>query len=178
MIKIQKPNFSFSLTMSILDIVILIIVGLAGFSCYKAGFTRSVWGIFAVGAGLVVASQLWQDFAYLIENIIPHEGTAKWISIVALIIITSIITDVVFGRLHQIFEKGILGWLNSLVGLGVGIVSSVLIVSLLLHFLSSHQNDFLSDEIDNSLFASHLIEFGEEVWAFGKENVKKHLESE
>ena len=32
--------------------------------------------------------------------------------------ITSIITDVVFARIHQIFEKGILDWLNSFVGLG------------------------------------------------------------
>ena len=38
--------------------------------------------------------------------------------------------------------------------------------------------DFFKDEIDNSLFASHLMEFGEEVWAFGKENVKKHLDPE
>lgn len=164
--------------MTLLDIVIIILVGLAGFSCYMAGFTRSVWGIFALGAGIVVASQLWQDLAYLLENIIPHEGTAKWISIVVLIIVTSIITDIVFARLHQIFEKGILGWLNSFLGLAVGIASSVLIIALLLTFLNPHWNDFIGEQIDNSLIASHLLEFGEEVWAFSKENVKKHLDTE
>lgn len=164
--------------MTFLDIVIFILVGLAGFSCYMAGFTRSIWGIFALGAGVVVASQLWQDLAYLLENIIPHEGTAKWVSIVALIIVTSIITDIVFARLHQIFEKGILGWLNSFLGLAVGIASSVLIIALLLTLFNQHWHDFIGEQIDSSLIASHLLEFGEEVWAFSKENVKKHLDAE
>ena len=118
--------------MTKLDIVILIIVGIAGFSCYKAGFTRSVWGAFAIGAGLIVASQFWQELAFLIQKFIVHEEIAKWISILALIIITSIVTDMIFERIHRIFEKGILGWLNSLLGLGIGIASSVLIIALLL----------------------------------------------
>ena len=164
--------------MTKLDIAILIIVGLAGFSCYKAGFTRSIWGVFAVGAGLVIASQFWQHLAPVIQKIIPNEGIAKWISIIALVIITSIVADMIFERIHRIFEKGILGWLNSLLGLGIGIASSVLIIALLLTFLNPYMGDFFKDEIDNSLFASHLMEFGEEVWAFGKENVKKHLDPE
>ena len=164
--------------MTMLDIVILIIVGLAGFSCYKAGFTRSVWGVFAVGAGIVVASLLWQELADLLENIIAHEEAAKWISIVALVITTTIITDLIFARIHEIFEKGVLGWLNSLFGLAVGVASSVLIIALLLHFLNPHWHDFLKNQVDNSLFASRLMELGEEVWTFGKENVKKHLETE
>ncbi len=164
--------------MTILDIVILIIVGIAGFSCYKAGFTRSVWGVFAIGAGLIVASQLWQLLAIPIQKLIPNEEVVKWISVIVLIVITSIVTDMVFERIHQIFEKGILGWLNSLLGLAIGIASSVLIIALLLHFLNPYLSDFFKDEIENSLFASRLMELGDEVWAFGKENVKKHLETE
>ncbi len=164
--------------MTKLDIAILIIVGIAGFSCYKAGFTRSVWGIFALGAGLVIASQLWQHLALPIQKLISHEEIAKWLSIIVLIAITAIIVDTVFERIHRIFEKGILGWLNSLLGLAVGVASSVLIIALLLHFVNPHRNDFLKDEINNSIFAVHLMELGENVWTFGKENVKKHLEPE
>lgn len=164
--------------MTKIDIVILIIVGIAGFSCYKAGFTRSVWGIFALGAGLVVASQLWQHLAIPIQKLISHEEIAKWISVIALVVITSIIIDTVFERIHQIIEKGILGWLNSLLGLAVGVASSVIIIALLLHFINPHRTDLLKDEIDNSIFASRLTQLGENVWAFGKEKVKKHLEPE
>ena len=164
--------------MSILDIIVLIIVGLAGFSCYKAGFTRSIWGVFALGAGLVVASQVWQELAYIIEKVIPQEDIAKWISIIVVILITSIVVDLIFGRIHRLFEEGILGWLNSLVGLCIGVASSVIIISLLLHFLNPQISESMSGQLENSLFASYLEEFGEEVWAFGKENVKRHLDSE
>lgn len=164
--------------MSIIDIIILLIVGLAGFSCFKAGFTRSIWGVFALGAGVVVASQGWNELAYLVEKVIPQEDIAKWISIVVLILITSIVVDLIFGRIHRLFEEGILGWLNSLIGLCIGVVSSVIILSLILHILYPHVSDSFANQIDNSLFASHLLELGEEVWTFGKENVKRHIESE
>lgn len=164
--------------MSIIDIVILIIVGLAGFSCYRVGFTRSIWGVFALGAGVVVASQGWEELAYLVEKVIPQEDVAKWVSIVALILITSIIVDLIFGRIHRLFEEGILGWLNSLIGLCIGVASSVIILSILLYILYPHISDSFANQIDNSLYSSHLLDLGEEVWAFGKENVKRHLNSE
>ena len=164
--------------MSILDIIVLILVGLAGFSCFKAGFTRSIWGVFALGVGLVVASQVWQELAYVIEKVIPQEDITKWISIVVVMLITSIIVDLIFSRIHRLFEEGILGWLNSLLGLCLGVASSVIIISLLLHFLNPQISENLSGQLENSLFASYLQEFGEEVWAFGKENVERHLETE
>ena len=164
--------------MTILDIAILIIVGLAGFSCYKVGFTRSIWGVFALGVGLVIASQTWQHLAFFVGKVIPNESISKWISIFLIIIIITILTDTIFERLHKVFETGILGWLNSLLGLAIGIGTSVLIISLILHFINPQNIEFLKNEIENSLFTSQLMEFGEEVWSFGKENVKKHLEKE
>ncbi len=164
--------------MSIIDIIILILVGLAGFSCYRAGFTRSIWGVFAIGAGVVVASQGWQELAYLVEKVIPQEDVAKWVSIVALILITSIIVDLIFGRIHRLFEEGILGWLNSLIGLCIGVASSIIILSIILHILYPHISESVANQIDNSLFASYMLELGGEIWAFGKENVKRHLETE
>ena len=164
--------------MTTLDIAILIIVGLAGFSCYKVGFTRSIWGVFALGVGLVIASQTWQHLAFFIGKVIPNESISKWISIFLIIIIITILTDTIFERLHKVFETGILGWLNSLLGLAIGIGTSVLIISLILHFINPQNIEILKNEVENSLFASQLMEFGEEVWSFGKENVKKHLEIE
>lgn len=164
--------------MAIIDIIILIIVGIAGFSCYKAGFTRSVWGIFAIGAGLIVASQLWQPLAVTLQKLIANEQITKWISILALIIITAIVVDKLFSRVHSIIEKGILGWLDSLLGLGIGIASSALIIALLLNAMDTYIGDSFKSVVEDSLLAAPLMELGHEVWIFGKENVKKHLESE
>ncbi len=164
--------------MAIIDFGILIIVGLAGFSCYSIGFTRSLWGIFALGMGLVIASQTWQYLALFIGKVILNENISQWISILILIIVVTILTDTIFDRIHKVFEEGILGWLNSLLGLGIGIGTSVLIISLLLHFINPQNLDFLRDEVENSLFTSQLMAFGEEVWFFGQENVRKHFETE
>ena len=164
--------------MSKLDIAILILVGIAGFSCYRAGFTRSIWGIFAIGAGLVVASQFWQSLSILIQKVIASESVAKWVSIIVLIVITSIVIDALFERIQRIFEKGILGWLNSVLGLGIGIATSGLIIAMLLYFLNPYMSEFFINEIENSFFAERLMNFGEKVWVFGKENIEKHLDLE
>ena len=164
--------------MAVLDYSILIIVGLAGFSCYSLGFTRSIWGVFALGMGLIIASQTWQYLDLFLRKVIPNENISKWISILILIIILTILMDTIFDRIHNVFEEGILGWLNSLLGLGIGVGTSVLIISLLLHFINPQNIEILRDEIGNSIFASHLMEFGEAVWSFGQENVRKHLETE
>ncbi len=164
--------------MSKLDIAILIIVGIAGFSCYRAGFTRSIWGVFAIGAGLIVASQFWESLSLLIQNVITSESVAKWISIIVLIVITSIVIDTLFERIQRLFEKGILGWLNSVLGLGIGIGTSALIIAVLLYFLNPYMSEFFINEIENSVFAERLMNFGEEVWVFSKENIKKQLDLE
>lgn len=164
--------------MSKLDIAILILVGIAGFSCYRAGFTRSIWGIFAIGAGLVVASQFWQSLSILIQKVIASESVAKWVSIIVLIVITSIVIDALFERIQRLFEKGILGWLNSVLGLGIGIATSGLIIAVLLSFLNPYMSEFFINEIENSFFAERLMNFGEKVWVFSKENIEKHLDLE
>ena len=164
--------------MSKLDIAILILVGIAGFSCYRAGFTRSIWGVFAIGVGVVVASQFWQSLSILILKVVASESVAKWISIIVLIVITSIVIDTLFERIQKIIEKGILGWLNSVLGLGIGIATSGLIIAMLLSFLNPYMSEFFINEIENSLFAERLMKFGEEVWVFSKENIKKHLDLE
>ncbi|MCG9126477.1 CvpA family protein [Candidatus Poribacteria bacterium] len=164
--------------MSKLDFAIFIIVGIAGFGCYRAGFTRSIWGVFAIGAGLVVASQFWPDLSIIVQKVIASESVSIWISIIVLIVITSIVIDTLFERIQRIFEKGILGWLNSVLGLGIGIATSGLIIAVLLSSLNPYMSEFFINEIDNSLFAERLMNFGEEVWVFSKEKIKKHLDLE
>lgn len=164
--------------MSKLDIAIFIIVGIAGFSCYRAGFTRTIWGVFAIGAGLVVASQFWEAVSILIQKVIVSESVAKWISIILLIVITSIVIDTLFERIQRLFEKGILGWLNSVLGLGIGIATSGLTIAVLLYILYPYMSEFFINEIENSFLAEPLMNFGEEVWVFSKENIKKHLDLE
>ncbi len=164
--------------MTKLDIGILILVALAGLSCYRAGFTRSAWGIFALGAGFATACQFWHSLATYLQKFIENPTFAKWVSIVVLIVVTSIIVDTLFERIQRIIEKGVLGWLNRLLGLCFGVASGGLLIAFALIFLNSYAGDGFKNEIANSRFAPQLLDIGNRVWAVTKQHVEKQLDTE
>lgn len=164
--------------MTKLDVGILILVSLAGLSCYRAGFTRSAWGIFALGAGFAAACQFWSSVATLIQKFIENPIFAKWASIVALIIVTSIIVDTLFERIQRIIEKGVLGWLNRLLGLCFGIASGGLLIAFVLILLNTYAGDGFKSEVANSRFAPQLLDIGNRVWTVSKQHVQKQLDTE
>lgn len=152
--------------MTKLDIAILIVIGIIGFSGYKVGFTRSVWGILALGTGRFMASQCWQNVAALIQKFINNDKAAKWISIIVIVIVITIVIDIILGRIQRIFENGVLGGLNRLLGLGIGIAASAIAIAVALSLLNPHANDTLKDEIANSSFAAPLMDLGDHVCGF------------
>ncbi len=152
--------------MSKLDISILIIVGLAGLSCYRMGFTRSVWGIVSLGAGFWSANLFWRKLAPYIHRFVDNPNAAKWLSIVAVVIITAILVDMLFERLRCVFETGILGWLNKLFGLGFGIVSSGILIAFALILLDMYAGDWFRTEIVNSHFAPQLMDIARHLWKY------------
>ena len=115
--------------MTKLDIGILILVGLAGISCCRAGFTRSVWGVFVIGLGFFIACQFWSQLAMFLQKFVKDPAWAKWLSIVAIVLTTSILVDSLFERIQRILEKGVLGWVNRLLGLCFGIASGGLVIA-------------------------------------------------
>ena len=164
--------------MNKLDIAILILVGLAGFSCYRAGFTRSVWGIFSLGAGFWTASYFWPKLSPYLQRVIENPDVAKWVSIVTLVIVTAILVDFLFERLRRIFEEGVLGWLNRVLGIGFGIASSVVLIAFALILLKMHGGDTFKTEIENSRFAPQLVVLGHRVWEVSEAQVRKQLETD
>ena len=164
--------------MTKLDIGILILVGLAGVSCCRAGFTRSVWGVFVIGAGFFTACQFWHPLATLLQKLIANSTWTKWLSIVAIVLVVSILIDLLFERVQRILEKGVLGWANRLLGLGFGIVSSGLAIAFALILLNTYGGDGFKSEITNSRFAPQLIDIGHRVWAVSKDHVQRQLDTE
>ncbi len=164
--------------MTILDIGILILVALAGWSCYRGGFTRAGWGILSLGTGFAIASQFWPSVAAFLQKFIENPTFSKWASIIALIIVTTIIIDKIFDRMQRVVEKGVLGWVNRLLGLCFGIVSGGLLIALALILLNTYAGDGFKKEIANSRFAPQLLEIGNRVWTVSKEHVEKQLDLE
>ena len=164
--------------MTKLDIGILILVGLAGISCYRAGFTRSVWGVLVIGVGFFAACQFWHQLAAPLQKLISNPIWAKWLSIVGIVLIISILLDSLFERIQRILEKGVLGWANRLLGLCFGMASGGLVIACALILLNTYGGNGFKNEISNSRFAPQLIDIGNNVWAVSKEHVQKQLNTE
>ncbi len=150
--------------MSKLDIGILILIGLAGLSCYRIGFTQSVWGIVSLGAGFCSANLFWRELVFYVQRLVDNPQVAKWLSIIVLIILTAILTELLFRQLQRIFETGVLGWLNRLFGLGFGIISSAILIAYALILLNMYATDSFRNEIANSTLAPQLMDIGRRLW--------------
>ena len=158
-----------------LDIVIIIIAGLGGLSCLRAGFTRSVWGIAALSAGAFVASQVWPDVMLFLLRFMKQELLAKWISIVAIVAAVSIVIDMVFSHIQKVVERGVLGWVNHIIGGVFGVVSSAILIGGFLLLLDHFGGEEVKQVIANSRFAPNLLEIAKQVFDFGEEAIKEHF---
>ena len=163
--------------MAKLDIAIIVLVTLGGVKCFRAGFTRSVWGIAAISAGLFTANQLWQNLAPILQRWIEDEGTAKWVSVIAITLAVSIIIDIVFGRVQEVLDSGVLGWINSLVGGAFGVVVSCVLLAIALTLANRYGGESIQAIINNSRFGPSLLEIGHQIFDFGKEAIKEQADN-
>ena len=125
-----------------------------------------------------MASQLWHHLATLLQKFIADPNWAKWLSIVAIVLVVSILVDSLCERIQRILEKGVLGWANRLLGICFGIVSGGLVIAFALILLNAYGGDGFKNEIANSRFASQLMDVGNHVWAVSKDHVQRQLDSE
>ncbi len=158
-----------------LDIAIVIIVGVGGLSCLRAGFTRSVWGIAALSAGAFIASQVWQDVTPFLLRFIKQEPLAKWISIIVIVTAVSIVIDMVFSHIQKVVERGVLGWVNHIIGGAFGVVSSAILIGCFLLLLNRFGGEEARQVVANSRFAPDLLEIARQVFDFGEEAIKEHF---
>ncbi len=158
-----------------LDIAIVIIAGVGGLSCLRAGFTRSVWGIAALSAGAFIASQVWQDVTPFLLRFIKQEPLAKWMSIIAIVAAVSIVIDMVFSHIQKVVERGVLGWINHIIGGAFGVVSSAILAGCFLLLLDRFGGEEARQAVANSRFGPDLLEFARQVFDFGEEAIKEHF---
>ena len=125
-----------------------------------------------------MACQFWHQLAAFLQKLIANSTWTKWLSIVAIVLVVSILIDSLFERIQRILEKGVMGWANRLLGLGFGITSAGLAIAFALILLNTYGGNGLKNEISNSRFAPQLIDIGNNVWAVSKEHVQRQLDTE
>jgi len=154
-----------------------VLVTLGGVKCFRAGFTRSVWGIAAISAGFFVANQVWQVIAPIVQHWIEDPGAVKWVSVVVITLAVSIIIDIVFGRIQEVLDTGVLGWVNSLVGGAFGVIASCVLLSIAFMLANRYGDESIQTIINNSRFGPSLMEIGNEIFNLGKEVIEEQADN-
>ena len=162
--------------MEALDFGILILVGLGGWSCFRHGFTRSIRGILSIALGVLMASQFWPLLASLIVAFIKNEEIAKWTGVIVIVVSVSVTVDFFLERFGIIIEKGVLGWINSMVGAVFGIMFSCVLIGTVLLFAQKHGGETIKNSISNSNLAPTLIIMADQFLNFGRQAVKEQAD--
>ena len=156
-----------------LDFGILVLSGLSGWSCFQHGFTRSVRGLLSLALGVLMASQFWPLLASLIVAYIKKTEVSKWISVMIIVVGVSIIVDFFLERFGVIIEKGVLGWINSVIGAAFGVMFSCVLIGIVLLFAQKHGGETITNLISNSNLAPTLIIVADQFLNFSRQAVKE-----
>ena len=145
--------------MSKLDIIIIIIIALAGVRCLMAGFVRSTMGLISLAAGIFIAGRFWPLLSPYLVDVFKSEAWAKWISVAIITIVASSLVVMIIERIRIFAEKGVLGWINNLIGGAFGVIFASLLLGLILTLLVQHGGDSFQNAINNSKFCPTLVDF-------------------
>lgn len=119
--------------MTTIDIVILIVLGAGTIVGFTKGFLKQLAGLLGLVAGLLIAKALYATvaerfFLPLTDSLTVAQGIAFvviWLAVpLAFLLLATLLT--------KAMEAVALGWVNRLLGAGLGLLKSALLVSLLI----------------------------------------------
>lgn len=119
--------------MTTIDIVILIVLGAGAIVGFTKGFLKQLAGLLGLVAGLLIAKALYATvaerfFLPLTDSLTVAQGIAFvviWLAVpLAFLLLATLMT--------KAMEAVALGWVNRLLGAGLGLLKSALLVSLLI----------------------------------------------
>ena len=137
-----------------LDIVIIVVAALVGLSGLRNGLIRMAFGLGGLIGGIVLAGRFYGGLAALLT---PDE--AIWVKILAYIIIlaaTIVVAGVIGWFVAKLVHLAMLGWLDRIGGLAVGVFMGCMLCAAMLAIVSMHSTAAQA-AISQSAVASLLL---------------------
>ncbi|MBP1615608.1 MAG: hypothetical protein H6Q13_3056 [Bacteroidetes bacterium] len=117
--------------MTIIDSIILIVIALGAFLGFRKGFVRQLASILGLIVGLLAAKALYVSLA---DKICPTLTESMTLAQIMAFLAIWIVVPLLFGMLALLITKTMeaisLGWLNQLLGAGLGALKYLLILAL------------------------------------------------
>lgn len=145
--------------MNWLDMVILIATAIAAFIGWWVGVLRAVVGMAGLVVGVVVASRLHEGLANsVVSNFISSPSGAKVVAFLIIVVLVLLGAMVMGAVVKKILSLLMLGWIDKVVGLGLGVLVSLAVFSALLSAVYANSLFSLRDTIDSSFMGSFLLD--------------------
>lgn len=122
--------------MTTIDYVFLILLTIGALSGFMKGFIKQIATIFGLIAGLFIAKALYIPLAAKLSPAITDSMTvAQVIAFIAIWLLVPLVCTLIASMLSGFLDSMSLGWVNKLLGLAMGAVLTVLIISIILNVL-------------------------------------------
>lgn len=159
--------------MGTIDIVILACFLPAIFIGLKNGLIRQLVGLAVVILGIWLAVRFSDVVAAWLTaaKITLEPFWAKALSFVLIFVAVALVLNLVGKLLEKVLDIAMLGWLNRLLGMVVGIATGALIIGTLIYLVNSANSliGFIPEEqIEQSRFYKPLLELVQQVFPYLK----------
>jgi len=160
-----------------LDILIIIMLFFSAIMGWRRGLVRQFFDVVAVFASYLVALRYGNQFIVLLDSYLPvSHWLPAWANnptqfgfalgdillrifgFVLLFFLVRLLFRLVAGMAHSLFSLPVLGTVNALGGLGLGLFKGLLLALLLVAVANLIGTPFLEKALHNSLAASYIMD--------------------
>jgi membrane protein required for colicin V production len=135
------------------DVAMLVLLALSALAGFRRGFVLEVAGILGAVVALAVARVEYADVRATLEQFAPH---SPWLTIVAYLLVFLVIWGaiiIVARKIRALVRLMMLGWLDRMGGVAIGLIQGALLVELLLYFTRRVPNGELRHLANHSTLA-------------------------
>ncbi len=117
--------------MNWLDILILVIIGLATFSGLRTGLIKAIFTLAGVIVGIILAGRLYVPLSAQL-TFIPQDNIARIVAFIIILGVVMVVAGVLASVLRWIASLVMLGWVNRLGGAIAGFIFGAFVCGALL----------------------------------------------
>tara|TARA_Y100000588_G_C13787240_1_gene725065 strand:- start:22 stop:594 length:573 start_codon:yes stop_codon:yes gene_type:complete len=119
------------------DIVIVLILGYFTFNGLRHGFIEELARLVSLIGGFILASKFHQQVIPFLQPYFIESSICVTVSYLIVFVVSAVTITIIANILQKFIEFALLGWLNRLLGLLLGMLKGFLIVSLFLFIIQA-----------------------------------------
>jgi len=142
--------------MSLLDIAIIVIIGIAAFIGLRIGIIKAVLTLAGVIVGVILAGRFYVALADRL-TFIPQETLARVVAFAIILFSVMLIASIIAGVLKWFASIILLGWVNRLGGALIGLIMGAIFCGTLLAIWTKFLG--IAEPVAESALANFLLDY-------------------